>query len=581
MASVNVKTHVRLRPQNVAEKMMNKNPKEVIQLIDTETIKVLESEARAEKFFTFDGVYNPAITQEDMFNLVGKDICDSVLGGFNATLFAYGQTGSGKTFSLVGDMDDHSKFGILPRVGAYIFEMLENDPDILEWSVSMDVCENYMNKLKDLLRPNEKELKIRTSRDKKVYVEGIKCEYVSDLSQLFEQMTKAFSNRSVGKTNMNEHSSRSHCVFGFKIKQKMRSGASKSARLFIIDLAGSERVSKTGADGQTFEEAKAINSSLSILGNVINALSSESEMGKKKHVPFRDSILTFLLKDSLSGNTKTNLLLCATLDSWNLEETVSTLQFGARAKMIKTNARRNVELSGAQMKSCLKEQKKWLVNSVRIFNSVKAKTKKEYEKHVDWYLRRMKDYLKKDFTTKCFDGDGAEDEMEDELTLEEAVEAATKELQNQILEIQDELNHKKHEAISLANDLKERDDEIEVLLDEVKAFNENQVAPQEAVILPNVDGLDDKSKLGKLSKQNKILAAMVEQTRIEWRRNQNLAISKLNSQRKSIKELREENKQLLDMILVLEKTTQKSGYAKKDSNSNKEVTEFLKQMKRK
>merc|ERR1712098_96482 len=205
----------------------------------------------------------------------------------------------------------------------------------------------------------------------------------------------------------------------------------------------------------------------------------------------------------------------------------------------------------------------------------------EYEKHVDWYLRRMKEYLKKDFTTKCFDGDGAEDEMEDELTLEEAVEAATKELQNQILEIQDEFNHKKHEAISLANDLKERNEKIEELKDEIKTFNENQIAPQEAVVPENVDGLDDKSKLGKLSKQNKILAAMVEQTRIEWRRNQNLAISKLNSQRKSIKELREENKQLLDMILVLEKTTQNSGYAKKDPNSNKEVTEFLKQMKKK
>jgi hypothetical protein len=379
---------------------------------------------------------------------------------------------------------------------------------------------------------------------------------------------------------MNEHSSRSHCVFGFKIKQKMRSGASKCARLFIIDLAGSERVSKTGADGQTFEEAQAINSSLSILGNVINGLSSECEKGKKKHVPFRDSILTFLLKDSLSGNTKTNLLLCATLDSWNLEETVSTLQFGARAKMIKNKVTADVQLSGAQMKSCLKEQKKWLVNSVKIFNSVKAKTKKEYEKHVDWYLRRMKDYLKKDFTTKCFDGDGAEDEMEDELSLEEEFEEERKKLEKKILEIQDEFNHKKHEAISLANDLKERNDKIEELKNEIRTFNENQVAPQEAVILPNVDGLDDKSKLGKLSKQNKILAAMVEQTRIEWRRNQNLAIPKLNSQRKSIKELREENKQLLDMILMLEKTPGNSGYAKKESNSNKEVNEFLKQMKK-
>ena len=146
-------------------------------------------------------------------------------------------------------------------------------------------------------------------RNGSTYIEGIHEEYVKDLDEVFNLMNMGFSNRSVASTNMNAESSRSHCVFCFKVKQTLSDGQIRNSRLYVCDLAGSERVAKTGAKGSVFEEAKAINASLSALGNVINALSEGA-----KHMPYRDSKLTFLLKDSLAGNTKTVLFVAATLD---------------------------------------------------------------------------------------------------------------------------------------------------------------------------------------------------------------------------------------------------------------------------
>jgi len=369
MPDVSIKVVARFRPRNKIEAMKNDNPREVIWLNDDQkSISIQEDPNNKPKLYNFDLVFPTSTNQISMFDLVGKEIVDNCLAGFNSTLFAYGQTGAGKTFSLVGKLDNPDLFGIIPRAGSYLFDHIENDSSITDFAIQMMVFEVYCEKLQDCLNPGGPELKVRQKRSGATYIENVKSEYVKNLDEVFSLMTIGFSNRATAATGMNAESSRSHCIFCFMIKTTNTTGQVKEGRLYICDLAGSERVSKTGATGQIFEEAKAINGSLTALGNVIGALSS----GKSGHVPFRDSVLTFLLKDSLQGNTKTVLLVAATLDDWNLEETISTMRFAARAKMIKNSVKSNKNYSAAQLKKIVAAQKKQIIDCVTLCHQVMA-----------------------------------------------------------------------------------------------------------------------------------------------------------------------------------------------------------------
>lgn len=273
------------------------------------------------------------------------------MNGYNGTVFAYGQTGAGKSYTMMGEMDDPVKKGIIPRIMEQIFDaiMVHGSANV-EYTVGISYLEIYMERIRDLLNPMMDNLPIHEG-PKGPYVKGLREIYVGEVGEVYTAMHLGQRSRVTASTNMNLESSRSHSIFLVTINQKdVNTGSQKSGMLYLVDLAGSEKVGKTGASGQTLEEAKKINKSLSALGMVINSLTD----GKSTHVPYRDSKLTRILQESLGGNSRTTLIINCSPSSYNDAETVGTLRFGMRAKTIKNKAKINAELSPQELKRQLK-----------------------------------------------------------------------------------------------------------------------------------------------------------------------------------------------------------------------------------
>jgi len=306
--------------------------------------------------FTFDRVYGPDSTQEDIFDSSVQDLVRDVPLGFNVTVFAYGQTGSGKTHTMFGPPVEgasgrgHHNTGIIPKAIDLLFEKIREDTSGTQYLIKVSFVEIYKEELRDLLRPDGGRLRLRESPYDGVFVENLHHEYVTSREDVLELLTLGDSYRHIASTNVNEVSSRSHSLFVLDVEQRLPDGSVRTGRLNLADLAGSERVSKTGADGEILEEAKRINQSLSALGNCINALTQR----KRPHIPFRDSKLTFLLRDSLGGNSKTCLVLACSTTMADIEETVSTLRFGQRAKHIKNNVCVNRKLGPDELEAMYK-----------------------------------------------------------------------------------------------------------------------------------------------------------------------------------------------------------------------------------
>lgn len=291
--------------------------------------------------------------QTDLFEYSIRPTVDDLLNGYNGTVFAYGQTGAGKSYTMMGsDIEDETGKGVIPRIVEQIFASILASPSNMEYTVRVSYMEIYMERIRDLLVPQNDNLPVHEEKSRGVYVKGLLEVYVSSVQEVYEVMRRGGTSRAVAATNMNQESSRSHSIFVITVTQKnVESGSAKSGQLFLVDLAGSEKVGKTGASGQTLEEAKKINKSLSALGMVINALTD----GKSSHVPYRDSKLTRILQESLGGNSRTTLIINCSPSSYNDAETISTLRFGVRAKAIKNKAKVNSELSPAELKQLLRK----------------------------------------------------------------------------------------------------------------------------------------------------------------------------------------------------------------------------------
>ena len=250
------------------------------------------------------------------------------------------------------DIDDIEQRGIIPRIIEQMFDNILRSPGNIEYTVRVSYMEIYMERIRDLLVPQNDNLPIHEEKSRGVYVKGLLEIYVSSVQEVYEVMRRGGAARATAATNMNQESSRSHSIFVVTITQKnVETGSAKSGQLFLVDLAGSEKVGKTGASGQTLEEAKKINKSLSALGMVINSLTD----GKSTHIPYRDSKLTRILQESLGGNSRTTLIINCSPSSFNDAETISTLRFGVRAKAIKNKAKINAELSPIELKQLLKK----------------------------------------------------------------------------------------------------------------------------------------------------------------------------------------------------------------------------------
>jgi len=304
--------------------------------LSTKTIEVTADDSSP--VFTFDRVFGPSSTQQDVFEYAAMPVVQDVLLGYNATIFAYGQTSSGKTFTMEGpSIYDAEMRGLIPRTVSALFDGVLDAESHIEFTVKISYIEIYMEKIQDLLDEFRAKgnLQVREDPQKGIYVAGATEKYVTSEEELLEVMTLGARNRAVAATGMNEGSSRSHSVFIITVQQRdLEVNSSKTGMLYLVDLAGSEMVRKTGASGHQLEEAKTINKSLSALGQVINALTDD----RASHVPYRDSKLTRVLQNSLGGNCKTALVICCSPSSFNAPETVSTCRFGQRAKRIQNKA---------------------------------------------------------------------------------------------------------------------------------------------------------------------------------------------------------------------------------------------------
>jgi kinesin family protein 1 len=329
--------------------------------------KVGKAALEGNKVFAFDKSYwsfdrkDPNYAgQEDLHEDLGKPLLDNAFQGYNNCIFAYGQTGSGKSYSMMGYGQE---YGIIPKICQDMFErikLVQADKNA-SCTVEVSYLEIYNERVRDLLNPSNKgNLRVREHPSTGPYVEDLAKLVVQSFPEIENLMDEGNKARTVAATNMNETSSRSHAVFTLTLTQKRHDvetsmSGERVAKISLVDLAGSERATSTGATGARLKEGAEINRSLSTLGRVIAALADMSQGKKKTQVPYRDSVLTWLLKDSLGGNSMTAMIAAISPADINFDETLSTLRYADSAKRIKNHAVVN-EDPNARMIRELKEE---------------------------------------------------------------------------------------------------------------------------------------------------------------------------------------------------------------------------------
>ncbi|XP_053690029.1 kinesin-like protein KIF13B [Sabethes cyaneus] len=350
-----IKVAVRVRPFNRRE--LELATENVIEMNGSQTIlkypaTLDKMERKPPKMFAFDHCFYSTDTeaphfasQRLVFDQVGRDILDNAFQGYNACIFAYGQTGSGKSYTMMGNQENK---GIIPRLCDELFASIAaKQTDELSYKVEVSYMEIYNEKVHDLLDPktSKQSLKVREHNVLGPYVDGLSQLAVTSFLDIDNLMAEGNKSRTVAATNMNSESSRSHAVFTVVLTQTLidtLSGVTgeKVSRVSLVDLAGSERAVKTGAVGERLKEGSNINKSLTTLGLVISKLADQTSGSKNrdKFVPYRDSVLTWLLKDNLGGNSKTVMLATLSPAADNYEETLSTLRYADRAKRIVNHA---------------------------------------------------------------------------------------------------------------------------------------------------------------------------------------------------------------------------------------------------
>eukprot|EP00298_Acanthocystis_sp_HF-20_P008863 c17950_g1_i1.p1 GENE.c17950_g1_i1~~c17950_g1_i1.p1 ORF type:complete len:818 (-),score=339.85 c17950_g1_i1:40-2460(-) len=506
----NVKVVCRFRPQNQRE--LNEGGEKIIQVEPpqekSQEVKLLGNE-EGKHAFTFDRVFDCDTEQIEVFEHAAKPIVESVMDGYNGTIFAYGQTGSGKTFTMEGpDIEHPKKRGIIPRIVSFVFEFMETADPKIEFTVKVSMFEIYLERIRDLIDPSRVNLSVHEDRLRGVYVEGATEEYVGDAEDVFAIMRSGAHSRATAATSMNDTSSRSHSIFMMEIKQRhTKTDTVKLGSLFLVDLAGSEKVRKTNASGDRLEEAKNINKSLSALGNVINALTD----GKATHVPYRDSKLTRILQQSLGGNSKTCLVLAASPSSWNESETLSTLRFGSRAKLIKNSATINQELTTSQLKHLLAQAEEEIerLKALLTGKGIKADGRPGMSDDEKWDAIQLQDSLLDELGEKTEQLNSAKEE----------IAGLRLELDERINFYEAEISNLKSENSSLREQVAELKKHVKTLENDVSLLR-NEVADKENMInmLSVPRAFDETSNEGKLAE----LQAIVELQSKELRELENV-----------------------------------------------------------
>ncbi|XP_064341430.1 kinesin-like protein KIF1A isoform X17 [Camelus dromedarius] len=358
MAGASVKVAVRVRPFNSRE--MSRDSKCIIQMSgSTTTIVNPKQPKETPKSFSFDYSYWSHTSPEDInyasqkqvYRDIGEEMLQHAFEGYNVCIFAYGQTGAGKSYTMMGKQEKDQQ-GIIPQLCEDLFSRINDTTnDNMSYSVEVSYMEIYCERVRDLLNPKNKgNLRVREHPLLGPYVEDLSKLAVTSYNDIQDLMDSGNKARTVAATNMNETSSRSHAVFNIIFTQKRHDAetnitAEKVSKVSLVDLAGSERADSTGAKGTRLKEGANINKSLTTLGKVISAL-AEMDSGPNKNkkkkktdfIPYRDSVLTWLLRENLGGNSRTAMVAALSPADINYDETLSTLRYADRAKQIRCNA---------------------------------------------------------------------------------------------------------------------------------------------------------------------------------------------------------------------------------------------------
>ncbi|KAK1554713.1 hypothetical protein Q3G72_016253 [Acer saccharum] len=419
----------------------------------------------SKKFFKFDRVYTPKDDQGEVFADASPMVI-SVLDGYNVCIFAYGQTGSGKTFTMEGTEKNR---GVNYRTLEQLFRTAEERKETYTYNIFVSVLEVYNEQIRDLLAtsPTSKKLEIRQASEGVHHVPGITEAKVENIKGVWDVLQAGSNARAVGSNNVNEHSSRSHCMLCIMVKAKnLINGECTKSKLWLVDLAGSERLAKTEAQGERLKEAQNINRSLSALGDVISSLATKSS-----HIPYRNSKLTHLLQDSLGGDSKTLMFLQISPSEQDVSETLSSLNFATRV--------RGVELGPAKKHTDTGEIQK--------LKLMLEKTKQELRSKDDALQKLEENVLNLECKAKGKNQQGKVNELESQLEsktelcrlLERQLlqhsegmkgkdeicsnfQRKVKELENRLKEREQAESVTQHKVKELENTLKERTQEFEV-----------------------------------------------------------------------------------------------------------------------
>ena len=349
----NVQVILRVRPLN--KKELEAGNKDCVQIDLSENAVFVDGAGVDGRAWAFDSVYNNSFAQKDVYLQSIHPVVETVLQGYNATIFAYGQSGTGKTYSMCGNLTKPSEYGIIPHALDHIFSTIsEMRSERHEYYCQASFVELYNGKCRDLLVDGKTNLDLKENVQKLFYVKDLSMHEISNTLQAMTLMESGITRREVKSTDLNSDSSRSHSLFTVYVKtwdkeQDLRT----EAKLNLVDLAGSERQSKTGATGDTMKEGNNINLSLTALGGVIDCL-----VKGKPHIPYRSSPLTMLLKDGLGGNSRTVIVGTIGPADSNSSETVSTLRFIDRAKQIKNKPKVQMDPKDARIAELQDEVRK-------------------------------------------------------------------------------------------------------------------------------------------------------------------------------------------------------------------------------
>uniref|UniRef100_A0A8C1JZM5 Kinesin family member 13Bb n=1 Tax=Cyprinus carpio TaxID=7962 RepID=A0A8C1JZM5_CYPCA len=383
----NVKVAVRVRPMNRRER-------------DLKTKCVVDMEGNQTILYPAIGnlgkgdMFSCLIGQDVVFQCLGESLLDSAFQGYNACIFAYGQTGSGKSYTMMGAAEQP---GLIPRLCSSLFQRtVQEQREGESFTVEVSYMEIYNEKVRDLLEPkgSRQALRVREHKVLGPYVDGLSRLAVTSYKDIESLMSEGNKSRTVAATNMNEESSRSHAVFNIILTHTLRdlktgTSGEKVSKLSLVDLAGSERADKTGAGGERLKEGSNINRSLTTLGLVISALAEQGAgKNKSKFVPYRDSVLTWLLKDSLGGNSRTAMVATVSPAADNYDETLSTLRYADRAKSIVNHAVVN-EDPNARIIRELREEVEKLRSQLTEAESMKAPELKERLEESEKLIQEM------------------------------------------------------------------------------------------------------------------------------------------------------------------------------------------------